>query len=233
AMAEVVEGIADGCRQSGCSLLGGETAEMPGFYGPGRYDLAGFCVAVVDEDALIDGSRVTPGDTIVAIASSGVHSNGFSLVRRILEANGIEASSTLPGSGEPLIEALLQPTRLYASLVKTLLSAGLELRSMAHITGGGLPENLPRCLPSGTRAAVDAGSWERPLLFRWLQQAGQVPETDLWNTFNLGVGFCLIVPETERERTLELCRQMGHQAWQLGVIEPRPEGSPALVGLPL
>jgi len=233
AMAEVVEGIADGCRQSGCSLLGGETAEMPGFYGPGRYDLAGFCVAVVDEDALIDGSSVTPGDAIVAVASSGVHSNGFSLVRRILEANAIEATSTLPGSDLPLIEALLVPTRLYAALVKSLLGAGVELKAMAHITGGGLPETLPRCLPGGTRAAVEPSSWERPPLFQWLQRAGDVPEADLWNTFNLGVGFCLIVPEAERARALELCRQAGHQAWQLGTVESRRAGSPALVGLPL
>jgi phosphoribosylformylglycinamidine cyclo-ligase len=233
AMAEVVEGIAAGCRLSGCSLLGGETAEMPGFYGPGRYDLAGFCVAVVDEDALIDGRSVTPGDAIVAVASSGVHSNGFSLVRRILDAKGIDASSTLPGTDLPLIGALLEPTRLYAALVKQLLRNGLPIKAMAHITGGGLPENLPRALPPGTRAAVDPGSWERPALFRWLQEAGEVPEADLWNTFNLGVGFCLIVAPEALQQTLQQCTQAGHQAWRLGRVEPRAAGSPALVGLPL
>jgi len=233
AMAAVVEGIADGCRQSGCSLLGGETAEMPGFYGPGRYDLAGFCVAVVDEDALIDGRNVTPGDAIVAVASSGVHSNGFSLVRRILDANAIDANSTLPGSAVPLITALLEPTRLYASLVKQLLQHEIGIKAMAHITGGGLPENLPRALPKGTRAAVDPGSWQRPTLFSWLQEAGEVPEADLWNTFNLGVGFCLIVAPEALEQTLSQCQLAGHQAWTLGCIEARPEDSEALVGLPI
>ncbi len=232
AMAQVVEGIADACRQSGCSLLGGETAEMPGFYGPGRYDLAGFCLAVVEEDALINGSRVRAGDAIVAVASSGVHSNGFSLVRRILEISGTSPSSTLPGEDRGVIEALLEPTRLYASLVRQLLQAGLELRAMAHITGGGLPENLPRCLPSGTRACIDAGSWERPALFQWLQQSGDVPETDLWHTFNLGVGFCLVVPPEQLARTLLVCQEAGHRAWHLGQVEDRAAGGEALVGLP-
>jgi phosphoribosylformylglycinamidine cyclo-ligase len=233
AMVAVVEGIADGCRQCGCSLLGGETAEMPGFYSPGRYDLAGFCVAVVDEEDLIDGRRVAPGDAIVAVASSGVHSNGFSLVRRILEANGVSETTNLPGTSLRLIDALLTPTRLYARLVRDLLKANLSLAAMAHITGGGLPENLPRCLPPGTRAVVDPGSWERPVLFSWLQQAGEVPEADLWNTFNLGVGFCLVVPQDQAERAIALCQQAGHEAWQLGRVEPRPAGEEALVGLPL
>jgi len=233
AMVAVVEGIADGCRQCGCSLLGGETAEMPGFYSPGRYDLAGFCVAVVDEEALIDGRRVSPGDAIVAVASSGVHSNGFSLVRRILDANGVTETTTLPGSERRLIDALLTPTRLYAQLVRHLLDADLNLAAMAHITGGGLPENLPRCLPAGTRAVVDPDSWERPALFSWLQQAGEVPEADLWNTFNLGVGFCLVVPQEQTEQAIALCQQAGHKAWQLGRVESRPTGEEALVGLPL
>jgi phosphoribosylformylglycinamidine cyclo-ligase len=234
AMANVVAGIAEGCRQSGCSLLGGETAEMPGFYGPGRYDLAGFCVAVVEEDELIDGRRVEAGDAIVAVASSGVHSNGFSLVRRILETSGADAHTPLPGSSTPLLDALLEPTRLYPALVRALRSSDLDLRAMAHITGGGLPENLPRCLPAGSRAAVDPHSWSRPPLFSWLQQAGAVPEADLWNTFNLGVGFCLVVPEHQLEQAIGLCREAGHQAWRLGRVEAQEEpGGPALVGLPL
>ena len=147
AMAEVVEGIADGCRQSGCALLGGETAEMPGFYAPGRYDLAGFCVAVVEASALIDGRAVRAGDRILAVASSGVHSNGFSLVRRILESQAVDELTTLPISNQNLIDALLAPTRLYGTLVKALLASKVPINGMAHITGGGLPENLPRCLP--------------------------------------------------------------------------------------
>jgi phosphoribosylformylglycinamidine cyclo-ligase len=219
AMAEVVEGIAAGCRQSGCALLGGETAEMPGFYGAGRYDLAGFCVAVVEADQLIDGRQIVPGDRIVAVASSGAHSNGFSLVRRILEASGTTAETRLGDDGPPLIASLLTPTRLYASLVKGLLAKGAPIRGMAHITGGGLPENLPRCLPAGVHARVNPGSWERPPLFRWLQEQGEVPEPDLWNTFNLGVGFCLVVPPEAQESVLASCQAQGHRAWALGQVE--------------
>jgi phosphoribosylformylglycinamidine cyclo-ligase len=232
AMAQVVEGIADGCQQSGCALLGGETAEMPGFYSPGKYDLAGFCVAVVEADAVVDGSRIQPGDRIVAVASSGVHSNGFSLVRRILELAGADAATPLPGGDQPLIEALLTPTRLYGALVKALQRAQLPVRGMAHITGGGLPENLPRCLPEGVHAVIDPTSWERPALFRWLQQAGDVPEADLWNTFNLGVGFCVVVPEQALEATLACCHSAGHQAWALGVIASGSAGDAPLAGLP-
>jgi phosphoribosylformylglycinamidine cyclo-ligase len=232
AMAEVVEGIADGCRQSGCALLGGETAEMPGFYGPGRYDLAGFCVAVVEEDELIEPARVQAGDRIVAVASSGVHSNGFSLVRRILELRGVTPETCLSPGGPGVLDALLKPTVLYASLVQALLAAEVELHGMAHITGGGLPENLPRALPEGLHARLDPGSWERPLLFRWLQENGEVPEADLWNTFNLGVGYCLVVPEQAVEAVLQVCEGQGHQAWLLGQVEPGSAGSAPLAGLP-
>ena len=232
AMAEVVEGIADGCRQSGCALLGGETAEMPGFYGPGRYDLAGFCVAVVDEDALIDGRAVRAGDRIVAVASSGVHSNGFSLVRRILETHSVGPDTPLVAGGSPVLEALLTPTRLYGSLVQALLTAGVPLHGMAHITGGGLPENLPRTLPAGVHGRIDATSWERPELFRWLQQKGEVPEADLWNTFNLGVGFCLVVPEAAVAQALAVCGAQGHQAWLLGSVEQGESLDAPLAGLP-
>jgi phosphoribosylformylglycinamidine cyclo-ligase len=231
AMAEVVEGIAAGCRESGCALLGGETAEMPGFYAPGRYDLAGFCVAVVEEDALIDGRAVREGDRIVAIASSGVHSNGFSLVRRILETAGVDAGATLEPDGPPVIASLLTPTTLYVSLVRRLLAEGMSLHGMAHITGGGLPENLPRCLPAGLQAEIDPASWERPSLFRWLQQMGAVPESDLWNTFNLGVGFCLVLPANQVEAALAICRTSGHQAWELGRIRHQ-QGPEGLAGLP-
>ncbi|MCX5932689.1 MAG: phosphoribosylformylglycinamidine cyclo-ligase [Cyanobacteria bacterium] len=232
AMALVVEGIADGCRQSGCALLGGETAEMPGFYSPGRYDLAGFCVAVVEEDDLIDGRQVRPGDRILAVASSGVHSNGFSLVRRILASSGTSEAVTLPGDGRQVIAALLEPTLLYGALVKALRQQAVPIHAMAHITGGGLPENLPRCLPEGTRGRIEASSWERPELFRWLQDEGEVPEADLWNTFNLGVGFCLVVPEPAVAGALEVCGRLGHQAWPLGVVEAGALGPEPLAGLP-
>jgi phosphoribosylformylglycinamidine cyclo-ligase len=233
AMAEVVEGIADGCRQSGCALLGGETAEMPGFYGPGRYDLAGFCVAVVEADALIDGRSIEAGDRILAVESSGVHSNGFSLVRRILSDSGSDGQTPLPGADVSVIDALLRPTRLYGALVKELQQQGVPVRGMAHITGGGLPENLPRCLPSHLHAAIDSRSWERPVLFRWLQEVGQIPEADLWNTFNLGVGFCLVVPPAAADQALHVCSAAGYHAWPLGEVGAgAPGGDAPLAGLP-
>ncbi|MEB3266897.1 MAG: phosphoribosylformylglycinamidine cyclo-ligase [Cyanobacteriota bacterium] len=233
AMAEVVEGIATGCRQSGCSLLGGETAEMPGFYPPGRYDLAGFCVAVVEEDAVIDGRRVAAGDRIVAVASSGVHSNGFSLVRRILDGTPTAAQLPFGPDGQTLLDTLLTPTRLYVDLVQGLLHRGVTPHGMAHITGGGLPENLPRCLGPGLRAVVDAASWQRPEIFDWLKEHGDVPEADLWNTFNMGVGFCLVLPPPTVAEALRICAELGYQAWELGQVEGRsgPEAD-ALLGLP-
>ncbi|MFU8886836.1 MAG: phosphoribosylformylglycinamidine cyclo-ligase [Cyanobacteriota bacterium] len=233
AMAEVVEGIADGCRQSGCALLGGETAEMPGFYAHGKYDLAGFCVAVVEADAVVDGRAVQAGDRILAVASSGVHSNGFSLVRRILEDSGTSPQQPLAGADGSLIDALLTPTRLYGALVKALQTQAVPVRGMAHITGGGLPENLPRCLPQGLHAALNVASWERPPLFRWLQAAGQIPEADLWNTFNLGVGFCLVVPAEAEQHALAVCNAAGYSSWSLGEVRPgAAPGGAVLAGLP-
>lgn len=232
AMAEVVEGIAEGCRQSGCSLLGGETAEMPGFYEPGRYDLAGFCVAVVEADAVVDGRRIKPGDRILAVASSGVHSNGFSLVRRILSDHAVEPELPLPDDGRSVIDALLTPTLLYGTLVRTLQEQRIALHGMAHITGGGLPENLPRCLPAGVHAAIDPHSWARPPLFRWLQETGQIPEPDLWNTFNLGIGFCVVVPAEAADEALTACQDSGHQAWHLGeIVSGDPPPGATLAGL--
>jgi phosphoribosylformylglycinamidine cyclo-ligase len=230
AMAEVVVGIAEGCSRSGCALLGGETAEMPGFYPAGRYDLAGFCVAVVEEDEIIDGKGVIPGDLLVAIASSGVHSNGFSLVRKVLRNKQIDLHGPqIALGGASAADALLTPTYLYAPLVKALRAAKLPVRAMAHITGGGLPENLPRCLPEGVRARVNIESWQRPALFSWLQELGEIPEANLWHTFNLGVGFVLVVPESAMVPCLELIANIGLDGWPLGQIEA---GSPGVFGLP-
>ena len=231
AMAEVVEGIADGCRASGCALLGGETAEMPGFYPAGRYDLAGFCVAVVEESELIDGNRIQPGDAVIGVASSGVHSNGFSLVRSVLEKAGADASTRYGPSQRSLITDLLQPTELYPALVQALLKSNIPLNGMAHITGGGLPENLPRCLPEGCQARLTPDSWPRPALFDWLQNAGEIPEKDLWNTFNLGIGFCLVLPPASINRALAICQDTGHQAWTIGSIEAS-QADEGLLGLP-
>lgn len=232
-LAEVVEGVAEGCRRCGCTLLGGETAEMPGFYAPGTYDLAGFCVGVVEEDHLVDGRHVKEGDAIVGIASSGVHSNGFSLVRRILETVHGDAAAGPWGTRGSLVEALLTPTVLYAPLVKGLIEEGLLVHGMAHITGGGLPENLPRSLPEGCHAVIDPTSWRRPALFSWLQEKGQIPEQDLWNTFNLGVGFTLVIPPQQLQAVLSLCGSLGYNAWEMGRIAggSAEDGRP-LAGLP-
>ncbi len=234
AMATVVEGIAEGCRLSGCSLLGGETAEMPGFYPPGRYDLAGFCVAVVDEDNLIDGRQIKIGDRILGLASSGVHSNGFSLVRKVLQQAGANAETKFGPDDQSLIEALLKPTQLYGGLVQTLLSTGTPIHGMAHITGGGLPENLPRCLPPGLQAHVEASSWPRPVLYQWLQSHGEIPERDLWHTFNLGIGYCLIVPEASVLMVEKACEMAGIQAWNIGSIQSSAvcEHAGSVLGLP-
>ncbi|MFL0789840.1 MAG: phosphoribosylformylglycinamidine cyclo-ligase [Prochlorococcus sp.] len=220
AMAEVVDGIAAGCRSSGCALLGGETAEMPGFYPAGRYDLAGFCVAVVEETELIDGTKISEGDQIIGVASSGIHSNGFSLVRKVLAMHGAGAAEAPFGmENTPLIKTLLTPTTIYVPLVQALLKAGVAPHAMAHITGGGLPENLPRCLPSCLGAVVDPSSWQRPPVFEWLQEVGQIPEPDLWNTFNLGVGFCLVVAAESAEDAIQICRDNKLDAWQIGRVE--------------
>ena len=228
-LAEVVEGIAHGCRLSGCALLGGETAEMPGFYHPGQYDLAGFCVGVVEESRLIDGRAVKVGDRVVGVASSGVHSNGFSLVRRILEDRQVTEETRLGAEGPLLLSELLTPTTLSGDLVKALMASDLAPHGMAHITGGGLPENLPRCLPEGVNAVLDPGSWERPALFHWLQEEGEVPEADLWHTFNLGVGFCLVVSPQTVDAVVQVCKSCGHRAWEIGQIQEGNKGERALL----
>ena len=233
AMAEVVEGIADACQRSGCSLLGGETAEMPGFYPAGRYDLAGFCVAVVEEDEVITGQAIQAGDRIVGVASNGVHSNGFSLVRKVLTMAGADATTRFGATQAPLMEALLAPTTLYGELVKTALAAKLPLHGMAHITGGGIPENLPRCLPKGLKATIAADGWPRPDLFHWLQASGEIPERDMWHTFNMGIGFCLVVPESAVAQALSICESLHLKAWCIGEVSAAGSPAPAAIqGLP-
>ncbi len=233
AMTEVVEGIAKGCQISGCSLLGGETAEMPGFYPKGKYDLAGFCVGVVEEASLINGEAIDSGDEIIGVASNGVHSNGFSLVRQVLNENQINETSCFGAENLPLIETLLKPTALYGSLISACLKNKIPINGMAHITGGGLPENLPRCLPKGLQALIDVKTWKKPEIFQWLQQAGSIPELDLWNTFNLGVGFCLIVSRHHADEVLEICHQNGFDAWIMGrVVDSLIGTSEGIIGVP-
>jgi phosphoribosylformylglycinamidine cyclo-ligase len=234
ALATVIEGIAEGCNQSNCSLLGGETAEMPGFYPKGRYDLAGFCVGIVENKQLIDGSKINPGDQIIGIKSNGVHSNGFSLVRKVLEMANV-TEKTLYGKNQiNLIQSLLEPTAIYTQLIENLLIQNFPIHGMSHITGGGLPENLPRIFPSGLLPHLDITSWEISEIFYWLQNAGDIPEIDLWNTFNMGIGFCLIVPKNVLNSALEICIQNGFEAWNIGNVIESPNKSKhvEIIGIP-
>jgi len=216
AAVDVVKGIADGCELSGCALSGGETAEMPGMYEGDDYDLAGFCVGVVNKPDIIDGSKVSEGDALIGIASSGPHSNGYSLVRKVLEHSGAALSD--PFDGRTLGEALLEPTRIY---VKPLLNLfqHCSVHALAHITGGGLPENLPRVLPEGCCAVIDAKAWQRPAVFAWLQQQGNIANSEMYRTFNCGVGMVIVVPAEQAEQAIELLNQAGETAFTIGKIE--------------
>jgi phosphoribosylformylglycinamidine cyclo-ligase len=224
--AEVVRGIAAGCEQAGCALIGGETAEMPGMYAEGEYDLAGFCVGVVEKSQVIDGSSVAPGDCVVGLASSGLHSNGYSLARRIVEHAGARLDQ--PFAGRTLGDALLEPTRIYVRAVRALL-AEVPVRAIAHITGGGLPGNLPRVLPAAMAARLDAAAWSRPALFDWLQSAGQVADDEMYRTFNCGIGMALVVPEADARRTIALLEAAGERAMPIGRIEARAVDADAVL----
>ncbi len=218
-LAGVVKGIAEGCLQSGCALLGGETAEMPGFYQLGEYDLAGFCVGVVEKANLLDGSKIQIDDVAIALASSGVHSNGFSLVRKIIE-NGKLSWDYKPDilGGKTLGEELLTPTQIYVQSILAVLKQGIDIHGMAHITGGGLPENLPRCLNQGQSISVKLDSWEVPPIFQWLAQTGEISSEDMLETFNMGVGFVVIVPPSQVESALSLFESQQIAAYQIGKV---------------
>ena len=218
-LAAVVSGIASACRDSGCTLLGGETAEMPGFYGAGEYDLAGFCVGIVEKSQLLDGSKVQIGDVAIGLASSGVHSNGFSLVRKIIDTQGLnwqDCPEILTGSS--LGEVLLTPTRLYVKPVLELLRSGLDIHAMAHITGGGIPENLPRCLGKGHSVQIYRESWPILPIFHWLAQMGSVNAEAMFNTFNMGIGFVIIVPSDLARSTINQLQSSGINAYQIGEV---------------
>ena len=215
----VVGGIASTCRDNGCALLGGETAEMPGFYGEGEYDLAGFIVGVVDREKLIDGRAIAAGDVLIGVPSSGLHTNGFSLARRIVfDQLGLRVDTHVTELGRTLGEALLEPHRSYLSLVRPLLDGG-RIKGLAHITGGGITDNLPRVLPHGTAAVVDAAAWEVPPLFRWLQRNGRVPVDDMMRTFNMGIGLVIVTARDRGEQLLEeLAARGGRDARVVGEI---------------
>jgi phosphoribosylformylglycinamidine cyclo-ligase len=215
---DVVSGIADGCRQAGCALIGGETAEMPSMYPEGEYDLAGFAVGVVDKPKIIDGKTIKPGDTILGLASSGLHSNGYSLARRVFfEKAKLDVSATLPELERPLGEALLTPTRIYAKQILALIKE-FRIKGIAHITGGGITENLPRILPQGVRAKINRKAWTIPPIFQALSKLGQVEREEMYRVFNMGIGLILIVPSQSATAVLKKAAELGDQGWKIGEI---------------
>jgi len=225
---DVVAGIAEGCKRAGCALIGGETAEMPGMYGDGDYDLAGFCVGAVERDQVLTGRDVAPGDVILGLSSDGVHSNGFSLVRMVADAAGVDYAEAAPFAREiTLGEVLLQPTRIYVKSTLAAIRAG-GVHALAHITGGGLPENLPRVLPEGAAARIDAASWAAPDVFRWLKQAGNVATSEMYRTFNCGIGMVVVVAADRAEALSEIMSEMGETVQILGEIVERGEDDPAV-----
>jgi phosphoribosylformylglycinamidine cyclo-ligase len=224
-LAAVVAGIVDGCKQAGCALLGGETAEMPGFYQAGEYDLAGFCVGIVEKSKLLDGSQVKVGDIAIGLASSGVHSNGFSLVRKIAGDLGFDWNSQPEKlGGKSLGEVLLTPTIIYVKPILEAIKSGLDIHGMAHITGGGLPENLPRCLGANQAVNIDTNSWPNLPIFEWIAEAGDVATADMFNTFNMGIGLVLLLSERDSEQAIKWFESQGIGAFEIGeVIEGNGE----------
>jgi phosphoribosylformylglycinamidine cyclo-ligase len=215
----ILAGVAEGCRQAGCALLGGETAEMPDFYKEGEYDLAGFAVGVVERDRLIDGARVQPGDVVIGLASSGLHSNGYSLARKVLLEDGrLDLMAKPPGQQESLGEVLLKPTRIYIKTISTLIEK-CDIRAIAHITGGGLTENIPRVLPEACAVRITSGTWPQPPIFDLIKTRGQVAADEMARVFNLGIGLVLIVPDAQAEMTVQVAQQAGDRAYIIGVVE--------------
>ena len=215
--ADVVKGIADGCVQSDCALVGGETAEMPGMYHAGDYDLAGFCVGVVEKSEIIDGSRVKNGDALIALGSSGPHSNGYSLVRKVIDVAGINPATELLDN-KPLSEHVLAPTKIYVKSVLALIKQA-DVHAIAHLTGGGFWENIPRVLPKNTKAVIDEKSWKWPSVFNWLQEKGNIDTYEMYRTFNCGVGMVIALPQEQVETALAILKQAGENAWLIGHIE--------------
>jgi len=219
--AAVVAGIGEGCIQSGCALIGGETAEMPGMYHGEDYDVAGFCVGVVEKADIIDGSKVKAGDALIAVGSSGPHSNGFSLIRKIIEVSQADLSKEL--EGKPLADHLLEPTKIYVKSTLKMMES-CDVHAISHITGGGFWENIPRVLPEGAKAVVDGSSWEWPVVFNWLQQAGNVETYEMYRTFNCGVGLVIALPQEQAAQAIEILNEEGENAWLLGEIADAEAG---------
>jgi phosphoribosylformylglycinamidine cyclo-ligase len=222
--ATVVEGIARGCELAGCALIGGETAEMPSMYPDGEYDLAGFAVGAVEKSAIIDGRTIEPGDVVLGLASSGAHSNGYSLIRKILER--AQPDLAMDMGGRPLADAVMAPTRIYVRSLLALIPGlgGDGVKGMAHITGGGLTENIPRVLPENVMAAIDSASWSLPPLFQWLQREGNIAAAEMHRVFNCGIGMVVIVAEADAERASQMLSAAGETVHRIGRIEARSEG---------
>ena len=222
---QVVEGLSAGCRANGCALLGGETAEMPGFYADGEYDVAGFIVGAVARDRLIDGSTITPGDALIGVPSSGLHTNGYSLARRIVfDLAGLRVDSHVAELGTTIGAALLEPHRSYLPLIRPILPSGL-IKGMAHITGGGITDNLPRILPKGAAARIDRSAWQVPPLFQWLQRTGQVPDDDMYRTFNMGIGLIVACADVAADQVLADLAAAGEpHATRIGRVTGDGEG---------
>lgn len=222
---DVVTGIGDGCLQSGCALIGGETAEMPGMYPDGDYDLAGFCVGIVEKADLIDGTKVKAGDVLLGLTSSGPHSNGYSLIRKIIEVSGVDLQSDC--DGQPLIDALMAPTRIYVKSILDLMTK-IDIHAISHITGGGLLENLPRVMPENTLAKIDTNSWNRPAVFDWIQQAGNVEFHEMHRTLNCGIGMVIVVDEADKNAAMDALNAMGETVVEIGVIETGSQTEPTV-----
>lgn len=225
--ASVIEGIAAGCQQAGCALIGGETAEMPGMYQQHDYDLAGFCVGVVEKSAIIDGHQLQDGDALLALASSGPHANGYSLIRKIITVSGADLHSTLLAA-KPLADHLLAPTRIYVKPVLQLIEQ-LDIHAIAHLTGGGFWENIPRVLPDHLQAQINENSWQWPEIFHWLQQQGNVSRYEMYRTFNCGVGMIIALPNAQVNQAITLLNASGEQAWCIGKITQRANNEAVVI----
>ena len=223
-IAQIVSGVAEGCVQSDAALIGGETAEMPGFYPEDEYDLAGFAVGVVDKKNLITGKDIVPGDTLIGIASSGVHSNGFSLVRKVFEMSRESLNTYYEELGKTLGEALIEPTKIYVKALRTIRQGGVKIKGCSHITGGGFYENIPRMLPEGVQAVVEKDSYEVPAIFRLLAKTGSIEEKMMYNTYNMGIGMVLAVAPADAQKTLELLEQAGEKGFVIGRTEAGEKG---------
>jgi phosphoribosylformylglycinamidine cyclo-ligase len=226
---EVVKGIAAGCERAGCALIGGETAEMPGMYTPGEYDLAGFAVGVVEKSRIIDGSTIKPGDIVLGLASDGAHSNGYSLIRKIIARSGMEhLVPTSAGEPAPLADLVLAPTRIYVKPVLKLLGE-VAVKGMAHITGGGLLENVPRVLADNLVARLDRKAWPMPPLFSWLQREGGVADEEMFRVFNCGIGMVLVVASEDAERAARVLEAEGETVWRIGMVDQRRGDEPQTI----